>query len=140
VPFAHWVTPDTESRRYDTRFFLAQMPDGQDARHDDSEMTDLVWLTPADAIARCRQRAIMLPPPTWTTLRQLARFATVDAALAWARTTRIVRIQPNLFRDADPPLLTLPGDPLHPPVAGWETPEDTRFVLEKGKGWKPVPA
>jgi 8-oxo-dGTP pyrophosphatase MutT (NUDIX family) len=38
-PFAHWVTPEIEIRRYDTRFFLARMPDGQVAKHDDSETT-----------------------------------------------------------------------------------------------------
>ena len=41
IPFAHWVTPAIETRRYDTRFFLTRMPDGQTARHDDGEMTTL---------------------------------------------------------------------------------------------------
>src|SRR6188474_2152876 len=51
-PFAHWVTPEIEIRRYDTRFFLARMPPGQTAKHDDSETTALDWLSPAEAIAR----------------------------------------------------------------------------------------
>jgi hypothetical protein len=44
-----------------------------------------------------------------------------------------------LVHEGDRTLLTLPGDPLHPTVTGWNVPEDTRFVLEKGKGWTPVP-
>lgn len=138
LPVAHWVTPDIETRRYDTRFFVARMPDDQEARHDEREMTALVWTSPDDAIDRCRRGAIMLPPPTWTTLRQLARFSSLEEAFAWARTKRIVRVQPRFTRHAERAMLTLPGDPLHPTIAGWEVPEDTRFVLEEGKGWKPV--
>jgi 8-oxo-dGTP pyrophosphatase MutT (NUDIX family) len=45
-PIAHWVTPEIEIRRYDTRFFLGVMPPGQEARHDEGEMTDLAWCSP----------------------------------------------------------------------------------------------
>jgi hypothetical protein len=80
----------------------------------------------------------MLPPPTWTTLRQLERHPTLAAALVWARTTPLVRIQPNFLREGSTSMLTLPGDPSFPPIEGWVTPEETRFVLEKGGGWLPV--
>jgi len=140
LPIAHWVTPEVETRRYDTRFFLARMPRNQVARHDESETTALVWLAAAEALERCLAGHIMLPPPTWTTVKRFARFASVDDAIAWARSTSIVRVQPGFVREADRTLLTLPGDPLHPTLAGWDVPEDTRFVLEEGKGWKPVPA
>ncbi len=50
ILIAHWITPEIEIRRFDTRFFLVRMPDGQEARHDEGETTDLVWLSPADAI------------------------------------------------------------------------------------------
>jgi 8-oxo-dGTP pyrophosphatase MutT (NUDIX family) len=140
IPLAHWVTPDIEIRRYDTRFFLAVMPEGQEARHDEGEMIDLRWLSPADAIDRCRAGEIMLPPPTWTTLRQLARFVSVDDAISWGRAKPIVRIQPQVFENAGRKMLTLPGDPLYPTLPGWDVPEETRFVLEEGAGWKPVRA
>src|SRR6187399_2707535 len=52
APLAHWVTPEIEIRRYDTRFFLARMPAGQVAKHDESETTALEWLTPREAIDR----------------------------------------------------------------------------------------
>ena len=46
MPFAHWVTPEIEIRRYDTRFFLARMPEGQTPKHDEGETTALEWLSP----------------------------------------------------------------------------------------------
>jgi 8-oxo-dGTP pyrophosphatase MutT (NUDIX family) len=140
IPIAHWVTPDIEPRRYDTRFFVAKMPDGQVARHDDGEMTALVWLPAAEALDQCRRGEIMLPPPTWTTLKQIARFHTVDEVLDWARAKPIARVQPGFLKSAGKTMLTLPGDPLHPTVPGWDVPEDTRFELEEGKGWRPVRA
>jgi 8-oxo-dGTP pyrophosphatase MutT (NUDIX family) len=138
IPFAHWVTPQIETRRYDTRFFLARMPAGQTARHDAGEMTELEWLTPAEAISRCERGDILLPPPTWTTLKQLARFATIDDVIRWASAKPIVCVQPGFIKDEVQTMLTLPGDPLHPTIPGWEIPEDTRFVLQEGKRWTPV--
>src|SRR4029453_13791881 len=61
-PFAHWVTPEIEIRRYDTRFFLARMPAGQVAKHDEGETTALEWLTPREAIERFNRRELLLPP------------------------------------------------------------------------------
>jgi 8-oxo-dGTP pyrophosphatase MutT (NUDIX family) len=138
VPLAHWVTPEVETRRFDTRFFLATMPPDQEARHDASETTELAWMTPADAIARSRRRDIMLPPPTWTTLKRLLPFTTLDEVFAWAEQTPIVRIQPRFLQDAGRTMLTLPGDPSYPSIEGWDVPEDTRFLLQDG-GWQPVP-
>ncbi|MGE0461664.1 MAG: NUDIX domain-containing protein [Vicinamibacterales bacterium] len=137
VPFAHWVTPEIEIRRYDTRFFLAVMPAGQEARHDDGEMTELAWLAPSEAIDQCRRGQIMLPPPTWTTLRRLERHGTVDEAVAWARRVAVVRVMPGFVQTADESILTLPGDPTFPAIEGWEVPEETRFVLKEGRGWLP---
>jgi 8-oxo-dGTP pyrophosphatase MutT (NUDIX family) len=139
VPFAHWVTPEIETRRYDTRFFLVEMPPNQEAIHDSVESTDLAWLSPGDAIANCLDDAILLPPPTWTTLKRLARFASMSEVFVWARNTRIVTIQPGFYRDNDMTMLTLPGDPTYPAIDGWEVPEDTRFLLREGR-WRPVRA
>jgi 8-oxo-dGTP pyrophosphatase MutT (NUDIX family) len=132
---AHWVTPEIEIRRYDTRFFLALMPEGQEARHDAGETTAFEWLTPSEAIARSKSGSIQLPPPTWTTLRQLERFQSVDEVFAWARTKAVPRVMPGFHKDDTQTFLTLPGDPLHPTIPGWEVPEETRFVLEEGI-WK----
>ena len=139
VPMAHWVTPEVETRRYDTRFFVVRMPAGQEARHDGDETTALAWLTPDEAIARCVRGEIMLPPPTWTTLKRMSGFSSVGALLDWAAAAPIVRVQPLLLREADRMMLTLPGDPTFPTFDGWEIPEDTRFVLQDGQ-WLPTRA
>lgn len=137
VLIAHWVTPEIEARRYDTRFFLVRMPPGQQARHDASETTELAWLTPRDAIARCERGEIMLPPPTWTTLKRMQRHATIAELFEWAGSVAIPRVQPQFYEDDNQKVLTLPGDPTYPTIDGWDVPEDTRFLLEDGR-WRPV--
>lgn len=137
-PLAHWVTPEIEIRRYDTRFFLARMPAGQVAKHDEGETTALEWLSPRGAIAKFERRELLLPPPTWTTIRQLEKLSSIDEVFAWARNRKIVRVMPGFIKDDTTTMLTLPGDPLFPTIPDWEVPEETRFVLEKGARWQPL--
>ena len=137
MPFAHWVTPPVEIRRFDTRFLMARLPAGQQASHDEGETTALEWMRPADAVARGARGEILLPPPTWTTLRRLDRFASVDEAWQWAETTPIVRIQPGFSREGGVTTLMLPGDPTYPLPPGLEPIEETRFELADG-AWRPV--
>lgn len=139
-PLAHWVTPQIETRRFDTRFFLARMPAWQVAKHDEGEMNALEWLTPRGAVAKFERRELLLPPPTWTTIRQLEKLASIDEAFAWARRRKIVRVMPGFIKDGTTTMLTLPGDPLFPAIPDWEVPEETRFVLEEGARWQPLKA
>jgi len=136
-PFAHWVTPEIEIHRFDTRFFIARMPMDQSARHDNGEMTALEWLSPSEAIARFNRKELLLPPPTYTTIRQLAPRRSIDDVLAWLKTRRIVRVMPGFVKNGDEVTLTLPGDPSFPTIPGWDVPEETRFVLENGNRWAP---
>jgi 8-oxo-dGTP pyrophosphatase MutT (NUDIX family) len=138
VPLAHWVTPEIEIRRFDTRFFLVVVPAGQEARHDEGETTALEWLHPAEAIRSAAEGTIMLPPPTFTTLKRLARHASIDEAVRWARRQRIVRVQPMLIKTDEHTILTLPGDPTYPTIEGWDIPDETRFRLQDGR-WRPIP-
>jgi 8-oxo-dGTP pyrophosphatase MutT (NUDIX family) len=139
-PFAHWVTPEIEIRRYDTRFFVARMPDGQHPKHDDGETTALEWLSPNEAIARFDRRELLLPPPTYTSIRQLAPRTSIDDVLTWLRGRPIPRVMPGFFKNGDQATLTLPGDPLFPTIPDWDVPEETRFVLQDGARWQPSKA
>jgi 8-oxo-dGTP pyrophosphatase MutT (NUDIX family) len=136
--FAHWVTPEIETRRFDTRFFVARAPEGQTPVHDEGETIHSEWLAPLAAIERCRSGLISLPPPTWTTLSMLSKFASVDEVFAWARGKAIPRIQPRFEKRGDQTLLFYPGDPMYPAVEGFDAP-DTRFVLENRR-WRPIAA
>ena len=134
--FAHWVTPEIEIRRFDTRFFIARAPEGQTPIHDAGETTHSEWVEPTIAIERCRAGLISLPPPTWTTLQMLARFDSIDAVFDWARRKAIPRVQPRFEKLGDQTLLFYPGDPMYPPVEGFDATE-TRFVLENRR-WIPI--
>jgi 8-oxo-dGTP pyrophosphatase MutT (NUDIX family) len=133
VHFSHWVTPPVDTRRFDTRFFMTRTPPHQVPAHDEHETTHGVWLSAASALAGARANEIMLPPPTWTTLRELEPFASVDEALAWARTRRVVRREPRVFDQDGRRVLVAPGDPLHPDPADDGPLSETRFVLVDGR-------
>ena len=97
VYLAHWLTPLGMKPRFDTRFFLARAPQGQQAQADAGEALELAWMTPAQALAA----GLRLLPVTRALLQGLASHPTVDAALAAARQlTRIERQSPRLGRDA----------------------------------------
>src|SRR5690606_33230243 len=83
VPWAHWITPSVEPRRFSARFFVCELPAGQEPSFDDIETVDQVWVTPHDGIARAGE--LMLPPPQLRTLWELAEHATIDSVLAAAR-------------------------------------------------------
>ena len=135
--FGHWVTPEIEARRFDTRFFFAIAPEVQEAAHDERETSHGVWMPPVEAIERCLKGEIALPPPTWTTLRALSRCASVDAAWTWAQSHPAPRVQPCVReRDDGARIIALPGDPLCPPVEGLHA-EEKRFLLENGR-WRPI--
>jgi len=85
-PLGHWITPEVEARRYDTRFFLARMPAGQVCRDAGTEADLRQWLRPADALAQ----GLTLMPPTVAVLRDLAAHDDVAAALAAERAIRTV--------------------------------------------------
>jgi len=112
VSFAHWVTPPADTRRFDTRFFMTRVPPEQTPAHEPAESTESMWTTAAAALSAATTGTIILPPPTWTTLREMERFTSVDDALAWARTRKVIRREPKLVEEDDTRMLVLPGDPL----------------------------
>ncbi|MGH2686036.1 MAG: NUDIX hydrolase [Actinomycetota bacterium] len=109
--FSHWITPEGQPRRYDTRFFIARAPDAQEALHDEVETIASVWITPAEALARFEAGTLELMPPTMVTLRQIGRFERADELLAAAaQTTDVPTIQPRVVKDQGGIRILLPGD------------------------------
>ena len=94
-PFDHWITPAVEPRRYDTRFFLAALPEGQEPDDLTTEVDLTMWARPIDLLEDFRSGRSMLLPPTWTQLRLLSEFSDVDSALACER--EISPIEPEII-------------------------------------------
>jgi 8-oxo-dGTP pyrophosphatase MutT (NUDIX family) len=110
----HWITPIGEQRRFDTRFFLAEMPSDQEPLHDEKETVDSLWVRPADALRMQASGELMMMPPTMANLRFLEPHATAaDALAAGAAIEQPPCILPKLRRDPDGRLIgvAMPGDP-----------------------------
>lgn len=113
VPWAHWITPSHEPRRFSARFFVCECPSGQRPSFDAIETVEQIWITPQDAIARAGE--LMLPPPQLRTMWELVNFLTVDAVLTagHARGAEphpiMPRVRAMLPGDSSPTLL-LPWD------------------------------
>jgi 8-oxo-dGTP pyrophosphatase MutT (NUDIX family) len=100
-PFAHWITPPIEPRRYDTKFFAAALPVGQEARDVSGEADDAAWLTPAAALAELEAGSRPMMPPTIHTLGQLRPFGSVAEALAGSPPEPVSPISPTFADEPD---------------------------------------
>lgn len=107
--FAHWITPDREKKRFDTRFFLARAPGRQSAHHCEVESSAGEWITPAQAFARYRAREIELVPPTIACLERIGTFSSVEDALAEFVDADIPCILPKILLGEEIVIL-YPGD------------------------------
>jgi len=121
VPWARWITPEGEPRRFDARFFAAALPAGQVPTGHAAESDHIAWLRPADAIAAARAGEISLFPPTAATLNDFAMADTVVADTVVADTVVADTVAGIL---AAPPLI----EPVLP-----------RLVREDGQAWLYVP-
>ena len=110
-PWAHWVTPEIEHRRFDTRFFVAALPAGQRTRDVAGEADHVAWVRPADALAELARGERVMVPPTALTLEDLTEFDTVADVLAAAPARRVAPVMPKLHRGDDGTVRFLvPGD------------------------------
>lgn len=79
--FSHWITPELAPRRFDTRFFLAEMPPGQEVVHRPGELEDGLWVRPREALAHAEHGRWQLIYPTITTLESLALHSSVASII-----------------------------------------------------------
>ena len=105
-PAGRWVTPHFAPRRFDTWFFLAWMPEGQEALIETGELETGDWIRPAEALAQWEQGEITMAPPTLHILRTLTQHAgrieELESALAAIpeakrATVRRIELRPGIF-------------------------------------------
>lgn len=93
---AHWITPEPEPRRYDTRFFAAKVRPGATAIVDPREMTDALWLSPREALGRLDRGELPMVFPTIKTIEALSRYESADDALEGYGAEPVRTILPTL--------------------------------------------
>jgi 8-oxo-dGTP pyrophosphatase MutT (NUDIX family) len=147
-PWAQWITPSVEPKRFDAQFYVAELPPGQTPSFDQKETVEEVWITPADAVARHETAGFRLPPPQLRTLFELIPFAEggLSAILGEAHERR-AHAHPILPRFAqegpsmalllpwDPEYDKTPGDGISMPKGHYLGKGPSRFLLE-GMTWK----
>jgi 8-oxo-dGTP pyrophosphatase MutT (NUDIX family) len=112
TPWARWITPLAEPRRFDARFFAAVLPSGQQARAHEAEADTMVWVRPDDALDAARGGTMSLMPPTATTLGEFAAATGVAGIVGRERT--VVPIQPVLVSEDGQAWLDVPEDAGYP--------------------------
>jgi len=113
-PWSHWITPEAMPRRFDTRFFVAFMPQGQVCSPDNKETVHGLWISPEEALISNLRGEIPLSPPTLVTLHQLlaykelSRFKAELEARDWGEP-----ILPRMVRLSSGVMLIEPWDPMY---------------------------
>jgi 8-oxo-dGTP pyrophosphatase MutT (NUDIX family) len=110
VKFSRWITPAEVKMRFDTHFFLAALPAGQEPVIDGEECVDVGWFTPQAALEAHREQRIVLVFPTIKHLEQLSPFTSVEELLAHARGRRVEPVQPRVVVSGEIARVLLPGE------------------------------
>jgi 8-oxo-dGTP pyrophosphatase MutT (NUDIX family) len=107
---AHWITPEPEPRRYDTRFFLARVDAEAVCTPHEAELTESVWLTARGAVHYFELGSLKMLPPTVHTLRRLAGYGTVGEMFAGLADAPVPAILPVMRRVSDGVAIELPPE------------------------------
>lgn len=109
IYFAHWITPVGLPRRYDTRFFMAEAPDGQEPFQDEQETIAAEWVSPGTALSRHRRGEFDMRTPTVRTLESFADYASVaNLRKGLGEMSEVRVVLPRIGRDGE---RILPGEP-----------------------------
>jgi 8-oxo-dGTP pyrophosphatase MutT (NUDIX family) len=108
--WARWITPEGSPRRYDTAFFVAPAPDGQEADAHTTEAVEALWWHPDEALERWQRGEMQLMAPTSRTLQEIAEHDDSAAVLAAARERVIRPIVPRVRKDGDQLVAVLPDE------------------------------
>lgn len=104
---ARWITPLGPPRRFDARFFVARMPEGQEPIHDNRETVHAAWLSPRDILAQVARGKMTLMSPTLRMIKCLALFDNTDQVIRAA----MANLPDERARVDDGGRIVLPGEP-----------------------------
>lgn len=108
--YAHWITPEGLPKRFDTRFYIAEAPEAQEALCDGSETVDACWITPEQALADMRAKKRTIIFPTRLNLELLGRSDSSDGAIAASRARKIIEVLPRITRVDGVQMLNIPEE------------------------------
>jgi 8-oxo-dGTP pyrophosphatase MutT (NUDIX family) len=139
IYWAHWITPSAEPKRFDTRFFVCEVPPDQTPVIDLHEVTEARWMRPSDALAAHQRAEIFLPPPTQRTLEELAPFTSFAEVEEASATRAITAILPKVSVIEGAFAILLPWDPMYAATDGeglaWSgTPSGASRILIRPRG------
>jgi 8-oxo-dGTP pyrophosphatase MutT (NUDIX family) len=110
--WTQWITPERMKQRYDTRFFLVFMPEGQECSPDQRETVEGMWVSPEQGLAGNLSGEIPLSPPTVVTLHQLLAYPTLNDLRQNASTRQWGdAMAPNMVITSAGPIILEPWDP-----------------------------
>ena len=138
VSFSHWITPEIEPRRYDTRFFITQITSEQYAQteHSTAEATEGIWISPQEALNRFEKNQIFLAPPTYLSLKSINKSKTYSNCLKSIKYPNSP-IQPEFCEiksnNKTRKILCLPGDKLFSDQSAQQVYSKTRFEFIEGR-------
>ena len=110
---AHWITPKIEKRRYDTRFFIAQAPEGQEGIHDGSESVNSIWIKPEEALKQFEEGKLLMIMPTIKNLESICGFTNTKELLENKNAINpydLATIEPKFFMENGKMVGLMPGD------------------------------
>ncbi len=110
IHYAHWITPESRSKRFDTQFFAAAAPPDQVAIHDGQESEDSVWIHPLQAINEANAGERRLVFATRKVLEKLGRSRSVAEALDAAQAARVVTVMPRMIQMSGGWRLQIPAE------------------------------
>lgn len=132
APWTRWVTPVASPKRFDARFFLAAVPPGQAASHDEHETTESVWIRALDAIEQVEQGKMLVAPATYKCLAVLATYRNLREAFADARAHPPRTWCPVVKMEDGKRLIILSDDAEHPDRFA-RMPGPTRMFFDGGR-------
>jgi 8-oxo-dGTP pyrophosphatase MutT (NUDIX family) len=110
TPWAHWITPAVMPKRFDTHFFLAEMPASQEAAYDRLETTDGVWIVPEEASAGYERGDFPLVFAQIHQLRELHGLRSYADARARFAGRQPRTIMPQVVERDGKPVILLPDE------------------------------